>query len=96
MPPVTMYHPTMQEGLIAAAGSRRRRGPPRRQGQGCAPGQAAGGRHRTRRRYRNAQRAIVVGADGRNSMVRKWGGFEVREEQAGNMLAGVLLDNVKM
>ena len=36
---------------------------------------------------------LVVGADGRNSMVRKWGGFDSSEEQGGNQLAGVMLEN---
>jgi 2-polyprenyl-6-methoxyphenol hydroxylase-like FAD-dependent oxidoreductase len=37
---------------------------------------------------------LVVGADGRGSMVRKWGGFEVSHEDLGVQLAGVLLEGV--
>jgi 2-polyprenyl-6-methoxyphenol hydroxylase-like FAD-dependent oxidoreductase len=37
---------------------------------------------------------LVVGADGRSSAVRKWGGFESRDDPPGNLFAGVLLENV--
>jgi 2-polyprenyl-6-methoxyphenol hydroxylase-like FAD-dependent oxidoreductase len=37
---------------------------------------------------------LVVGADGRSSMVRRWGGFESRNSPSGNLFAGVLVENV--
>ena len=37
---------------------------------------------------------LVVGADGRSSLVRKWGGFESRTDPSGNLFAGVLVENV--
>jgi 2-polyprenyl-6-methoxyphenol hydroxylase-like FAD-dependent oxidoreductase len=43
---------------------------------------------------RKVSARLVVGADGRNSMVRKWGGFETTEDDKGNLLAGVLLNSV--
>ena len=36
---------------------------------------------------------LIVGADGRNSMVRKWGRFEVTETEPQQVLAGVLFEN---
>ncbi|MCH8815993.1 MAG: FAD-dependent monooxygenase, partial [Chloroflexi bacterium] len=39
--------------------------------------------------------AIVVGADGRNSMVRKWGGFVPVHDPDRLLIAGVLLDGVE-
>ena len=37
---------------------------------------------------------LVVGADGRTSQVRMLGGFQVRHDPDGNMVAGILLDGV--
>lgn len=37
---------------------------------------------------------LAVGADGRASMMRKWGGFDVEEEPPGNIVAGVLVEGV--
>jgi 2-polyprenyl-6-methoxyphenol hydroxylase-like FAD-dependent oxidoreductase len=37
---------------------------------------------------------LVVGADGRTSQVRTLGGFQVRHDPDGNMVAGILLDGV--
>jgi 2-polyprenyl-6-methoxyphenol hydroxylase-like FAD-dependent oxidoreductase len=37
---------------------------------------------------------LVVGADGRSSMVRRWGSFESRSDPSGNIFAGVLVENV--
>lgn len=92
MPALAMYHPAMQEGLIAAAeaaGAEVRRGVkvtavrPGKEPEVDIDGETFSAR-------------LVVGADGRNSMVRKWGGFESKEEKPGNILSGVLLENVKV
>ena len=92
-PALAMYHPEMQESLIAAAadaGAEVRRGVRVRNVTPGSPPtvevESAGGNETLSAR-------LVVGADGRNSMVRKWGGFESEEEKTGNILAGVLLDN---
>jgi 2-polyprenyl-6-methoxyphenol hydroxylase-like FAD-dependent oxidoreductase len=37
---------------------------------------------------------LVVGADGRSSAVRVWGGFEPHRERSGNLFSGVLLERV--
>ena len=39
---------------------------------------------------------LVVGADGRNSLVRKWGGFKATEVAPEQLLSGVLLENVSV
>jgi 2-polyprenyl-6-methoxyphenol hydroxylase-like FAD-dependent oxidoreductase len=88
-PALAMYHPAMQEAVLASAG---KAGAEVRRGvkvsnvtPGKEPTVEIGDEKFSAR--------LVVGADGRNSMVRKWGGFEAIEEKKGNQLAGVLLDN---
>jgi menaquinone-9 beta-reductase len=89
-----IYHPRMQEALLRAAeaaGAEIRRGvrahhvEPGREPKVLLEGEA--GRVAVSAR-------LVVGADGRSSMVRKWGGFHARTEPAGNLFAGVLVENV--
>jgi len=36
---------------------------------------------------------LVVGADGRGSMVRKWGGFDSNDDPDQQWLAGILIEN---
>ncbi len=94
MAAVTMYHPAMQEGLTAAAaaaGAEVRRGV---KVKAVRPGREPEVDVESNAGSETFSARLVVGADGRNSMVRKWGGFESREEQPGNTLSGVLLDNV--
>jgi 2-polyprenyl-6-methoxyphenol hydroxylase-like FAD-dependent oxidoreductase len=89
---LTMYHPDLQEAVLAAAakaGAEVRRGV---KVTGVTPGKEPAveidGEKLTAR--------LVVGADGRNSMVRKWGGFAVTESEPEQMLAGVLLENASI
>jgi 2-polyprenyl-6-methoxyphenol hydroxylase-like FAD-dependent oxidoreductase len=37
---------------------------------------------------------LLVGADGRNSMCRQWGGFQAQHDPAGMILAGLLVDGL--
>jgi 2-polyprenyl-6-methoxyphenol hydroxylase-like FAD-dependent oxidoreductase len=88
-PAVCIYHPAMQEALLQAAmaaGAEVRR-PAKVTGvtQGAEPSVEIDGETLTAR--------LVAGADGRNSSVRKWGGFAVEEETPEQVLSGVLLDN---
>ncbi len=92
---LAMYHPELQEVLLGAAeaaGAEVRRGV-KVSGvhTGAEPAisvsNGSGDEKLTAR--------IVVGADGRQSMVRKWAGFEVTYETLGLQLSGVLLDGVK-
>lgn len=39
---------------------------------------------------------LVVGADGRNSMVRSWAGFEVQRDEVQNLIAGVLFEDMSV
>lgn len=89
-----IYHPAMQEGLVSAAcaaGAEVRRGvrvrhvSPGRQPAVVAEGEAG----RT-----TISARLVVGADGRSSMVRRWGGFESLTVATGNHFTGVLVENV--
>ena len=90
---LAMYHPAMQEAVIAAAakaGAEVRRGV---KVKNVTPGPDSTVEFDSDKGSETFSARLVVGADGRNSMVRKWGGFESREEQGGNQLAGVLLEN---
>ena len=91
---LTMYHPELQDVLLGAAeaaGATIRRGV---RVTGVTPGQEpslsiggdAGNETTTAR--------LVVGADGRQSSVRKWAGFEVTYETLGLQLGGVLMDGM--
>lgn len=91
---VSIYHPLMQEALLAAAasaGAEVERGALVRQ---VEPGREP----RVLLEGRNGQRTvtarIVAGADGRASRVRTWGGFASHAAPPGNMFAGVLIENV--
>jgi 2-polyprenyl-6-methoxyphenol hydroxylase-like FAD-dependent oxidoreductase len=94
LPAFGIYHPAMQEAVIAAAaaaGAEVRRGV---KVSKVIPGnppaveiESDGGTEKLTAR-------LVVGADGRNSVARKQGGFEEQEHQTDNLLAGVLMEGV--
>jgi menaquinone-9 beta-reductase len=87
---LAMYHPAMQEAVLEAAqkaGAEVRRGV---KVSKVTPGAEPTVELDSGEKF---SARLVVGADGRNSMTRKWGGFEEREEKLGNQLAGVLMDN---
>ncbi len=90
------YHPVMQEALLELAekaGAEVRRGvsvddvlpgdPPR------VEFQEKGGRV-------SLEARVVVGADGRNSLVRPWGGFQVCRDPDRLMIAGLLLEGTSV
>lgn len=91
---LSLYHPAMQEAAVAAAeaaGAEVRHGA--RVGDvqpGSPPVVEFEGRAGTER----VRARLVVGADGRSSMVRRRGGFSTRQDPPGNVIAGVLLENV--
>lgn len=91
---LTMYHPELQEAILQAAESA---GATVRRGAKVSlvePGAEPVVTLENGTSEKLSAR-LVVGADGRGSMVRKWGGFDVRHEDLGVQLAGVLLEGVE-
>jgi 2-polyprenyl-6-methoxyphenol hydroxylase-like FAD-dependent oxidoreductase len=91
---ITFYHPDMQEDVLAAAataGAEVRRGAWVRDVRGGSRPELTvecGGH------TEEIGARLVVGADGRSSVTRKWAGFPVQRDPDGLRLAGVLLANV--
>lgn len=90
------YHPEMQEVLLSAAakaGAEVRRGASVREVKPGTPPTVVI-EHRGQVEELRAQ--LVVGADGRTSLVRKWAGFPVQQDPERRVFAGVLLENVPL
>jgi 2-polyprenyl-6-methoxyphenol hydroxylase-like FAD-dependent oxidoreductase len=94
VPSIAFYHPAMQEALVeaaASAGAEIHRG-----------ARVAGVRTNSiptvtaeiDGRQVEIKARLVVGADGRNSRVRSWSGFDVRRNPDQNLVAGVLFDDM--
>jgi len=86
----SFYHPAMQEIVLDAAeraGATVRRGARVRDVRPGAPPVAVVDDEEISAR-------LVVGADGRGSVVRRWAGFETRREPDRLLFAGVLLDGL--
>jgi 2-polyprenyl-6-methoxyphenol hydroxylase-like FAD-dependent oxidoreductase len=93
-PFLAFYHPAMQETLLRAAadaGAEVRRGARVRRIVAGQPSRVTvesdAGRTEVRAR-------LVVGADGRASLVREWAGFPVRQDPPHLLVSGLLLDDV--
>lgn len=94
LPIVTFYHPAMQEVLLAGAaqaGAEVERGAQTLRVQPGRPSRAAYERNGG---TREVTARLVVGADGRGSKVRGWGGFEERKDPESLRVAGVLFTNM--
>jgi len=94
LPSLTFYHPQMQEALLVAAeqsGAEVRRGARARAVEGD-------GRPHVDIEWDSGSESLrarlIVGADGRGSPVRKWAGFQVKEDPARLLLAGLFFENV--
>jgi menaquinone-9 beta-reductase len=90
------YHPEMQEVLLSAAaraGAEVRRGANVREVQ---PGTPATVIVDHRGQVEELRARLVVGADGRASLVRKWAGFPVQHDPERRVFAGVLFENVPL
>ena len=90
---VNIYHPAMQEALLArtiAAGATVKRGATVVE---VKPGEppTVTFEHEDKRQTETAR--VVVGADGRFSKVRAWGGFEVKRNPELLTIAGTLLQD---
>ena len=94
LPFLTCYHPAMQESLLkaaAAAGATVRRGAAVREVKPGAPPEMVideNGRAET------ITARLVVGAEGRSSVVRSSAHFTVQRDPEDMMIAGILLENV--
>ncbi len=91
---LSVYHPAMQEVLLQApadAGAEVRRGviarDIKRDGLPTVLVEQDG-------HSEEVQARLVVGADGRTSMVRKWAGFAVQQDPERLLITGVLLENM--
>jgi menaquinone-9 beta-reductase len=89
-----VYHPAMQEALLALAekaGAEVRRSTIV---DSVIPGSPPRVQFRSQGKTSSAEARIVVGADGRNSQVRSWAGFQVNRDPDRLMIAGLLLEGV--
>ena len=103
-PLLSFPHQVMQETLLAAAenaGAEVRRGVSvERVEAGVEPvvvvsGHNVNGHSVDRQNHERIPARLVVGADGRDSAVRKWAGFSVCEQGNDLYMAGVLLTNLR-
>ena len=88
-PWLAFYHPAMQEAVLesaAGAGAEVRRGV---RVSGVKPGPVV-----VLDDGEAIPARLVVGADGRSSLMRKWAGFPVRRDPERLLFSGVLLDGV--
>lgn len=94
LPFVTFYHPVMQEVLLQAAtdaGAEVRRGASVRD---VRPGDKPTVRVEQEGRIDEIHTRLIVGADGRGSVVRKWAGFPVHQDPERLVLSGVLFEEM--
>jgi menaquinone-9 beta-reductase len=94
LPGFTFYHPRMQEVVIQAAvdaGAEVRRGATVRSvKRGPLPSVEV----EQNGQVQEIQARLIVGADGRGSVVRKWGGFSSSQDSDHLMISGVLFDEM--
>ena len=91
---ITFYHPEMQETFLLSAieaGADVRRGV---RATGISPGHPVKVTIEGTNRTEVVTSRMVVGADGRDSVVRRWAGFSQRQDPPRLRIAGVLLDGM--
>jgi menaquinone-9 beta-reductase len=94
LPAFAFYHPAMQEVLLQAAaeaGAEVRRGASVRD---VRPGGIPTVVVEQEGRAKEIQARLIVGTDGRNSVVRKWARFPVHNDPERLVLSGVLFDEM--
>jgi 2-polyprenyl-6-methoxyphenol hydroxylase-like FAD-dependent oxidoreductase len=92
VPVLSLYHPLMQEVVLqaaAAAGAEVRRGA---SVHNLQPGQVPSVVFTQDACHTELRARLIVGVDGRASLVRKWAGFAVQYDPAKLCIAGVLFD----
>ena len=95
-PEFSFYHPAMQDIVMQAAinaGAEVKRGAAVRSVKVGAPPEVTALENGDARRY---SARLIVGADGRTSGTRKRVGFEVSRKRHERVMAGVLLDDVRI
>lgn len=96
-PEFAFHHPTMQETVLRAAetaGAEVRRGSRVTAVEpGSSPRVTVESESGT---SEVIDTRLVVGADGRRSLVRQWGGFDVKCDPPGRFIAGVLLESSRV
>lgn len=91
LPNLTFFHPEMQEALLreaAAAGADVKRGA---RARGVEPGERPAVLVEDDGDEERIEARLVVGADGRNSMVRKWAGFETQRDPDLLQIGGIMM-----
>jgi 2-polyprenyl-6-methoxyphenol hydroxylase-like FAD-dependent oxidoreductase len=89
---MTFYHPAAQEALLdaaEAAGAEVRRGA---RVTAVVPGSPPGVEFEANGGSQTLSARLIVGADGRGSMVRKWAGFDLKQDEDDQWLAGILFE----
>lgn len=93
-PWLAYYHPALQELLIeaaAAAGAEVRRGVRVRE---VKPGPPPSLAVENQNGVEQIEARLVIGADGRGSLVRRWGGFAVQRDAQRHLFSGILLEGM--
>jgi 2-polyprenyl-6-methoxyphenol hydroxylase-like FAD-dependent oxidoreductase len=93
---LAFFHPAMQETLLEAAreaGAEVRRGARVRE---VVPGDPARVTVEADGQGSQERARLVVGADGRASLVRRWGGFAVRQDPEHLLISGLLLEDTAL
>ncbi len=96
LPNLAIYHPVLQELVLAEAakaGAEVRRGVAVRE---LKPGNPPTVAVESNGRLQELTPRLVVGADGRSSMVRKWCGFATRREPDRYYIAGLLFEEMSV
>lgn len=91
---LTFYHPDMQEILLQAAadaGAEVRRGASVRH---VSPGSLPAASVEQKGRVDEVRARMIVGTDGRASLVRQWAGFAVRGDPERRLISGVLYEEM--
>ena len=94
LPNLTFYHPQMQETLLGAAkaaGADVWRGA---RFSGLEPGPEPVAEIERDGKTQKLSARLIVGADGRNSLVRKWNGFESGDDPDRLEICGVLFEDM--
>jgi menaquinone-9 beta-reductase len=94
LPNISIYHPALQELVLAEAGkagAEVRRGAAVRE---VRPGSPPVVTVESNGRVEEVAARLVVGADGRSSMMRKWCGFETISEPDRYYIAGLLFEQM--